>query len=71
MTGKMQWSRAQSRGRPKDQASPYKPQGAGPWSHIKRAPVKRLTKAEIAALLANRPDLQPPGSRVRRDDDEP
>ncbi len=70
MTGRMQWSRVQNKGRAREQASPHKPQVAGPWSHIKRAPMKRLTKAEIAALLANRPDLQPPGSRVRGDDDE-
>lgn len=70
MTGRMQWSRQQQRGRPVDQAFPRHGGPSGPWSHVKRQPVKRLSKAEIAALLAERPDLQPPRSRARRSDDE-
>lgn len=36
-----------------------KPSGkpAGPWTHIKRAPVKRMTPEEIAEFLKGRPDL--------------
>lgn len=33
-------------------------------------PGRVLTAAEKAALLASRPDLQPPRSRARRRDDE-
>ncbi len=58
MTGKMQWSRQQSRGRRYEQAVPRAQPSAGPWTHIKREPVRSLSKDEIAALLKQRPDLQ-------------
>lgn len=64
MTGRLNWTRQQHRHRPHEKAAP-KGGAKGAWTHIKREPVKRLTREEIAALLAARPDLASGGSRVR------
>ena len=64
MTGRMNWTRQQHRHRPHEKAAP-KGGAKGAWTHIKREPVKRLTREEIAALLASRPELTNCGSRVR------
>lgn len=71
MTGRMQWSRQQKRRRPSEQAVPRAHQPAGPWSHVKRQPVKKLTKEEIAELMVQRPDLQAPRPRARGTDVDP
>ncbi len=34
------------------------PKVAGPWSHIKREPVRTMSQAERDAFLKSRPDLQ-------------
>lgn len=54
MTGRMQWSRQQKRRRPSEQAVPRAHQPAGPWSHVKRHPVRTLSREEINALVAQR-----------------
>lgn len=65
MTGRMNWTRQQKHGRKVEQAFPNDHRPKGPWSHVKQAPGRRLTKDEIAALLSNRPDLKSPaGSRA-------
>ena len=69
MTGRMNWTRQQKRGRPTEQAVP-RDKLDGPWTHIKREPVRPLTREEIAALIAQRPDLRPSRSRARRPEGE-
>jgi hypothetical protein len=63
MTGRLNWTRQQHRHRPHEKAAP-KGGTKGAWTHIAREPVKRLTREEIAALLAARPDLLSGGSRT-------
>lgn len=54
MTGRMNWSRQQNRGRHVDQAFPRGGPPKGGWTHKKREPVRSYTAAEIAAFLAER-----------------
>lgn len=58
MTGRMNWTRQQKHSRQVEQAFPNDQRSKSPWSHVKQAPGKRLTKDEIAALLSSRPDLK-------------
>lgn len=54
--------RHRHRGRPTEEADPKGPDLSGPQTHIKRAPVRKLSPAEIAAFVKGRPDL-PGGGR--------
>lgn len=60
---RLRWDRANQRDKPT--AAPDPAPLSGPWTHIKREPVHVLTADEKAALIADRPDLQPCGSRAR------
>jgi hypothetical protein len=61
MTGRMNWSRQQSRGRNTDPAFPRNGPPKGAWTHTKRQPVRTFSRDEIAALLAERNDPKKPG----------
>jgi hypothetical protein len=51
---KMNWVSAKGTGKPRDAAAPRGGEAKGGWTHLKQAPVKRYTKAEIAALMKDR-----------------
>lgn len=54
---RMDWGRAKKR-QGFEPAFEKKEKPKGGWTHIKRQPVRQLSAEEIAAYLANRPDLR-------------